>query len=55
MAKVPLHNIFEEAFGIGDIDTPEKMDALLAQLDAEVEAEKAAKAKSDQEDSSSKN
>jgi len=35
--KIPLHNLFEEAWHISDITTSEKLDALIARLRKEGE------------------
>jgi hypothetical protein len=43
--RIPLHNIFEDALHIGEVDTPEKMDKLLESLEAAAEAEDAAESR----------
>lgn len=37
--KIPLHNLFENALGIGKIDNMEDLNKLIAELEAEDEAE----------------
>jgi len=39
MALIPLHNLFEQAFGLGKINNRKDFDKLIAELEAEDEAE----------------
>ncbi len=37
MAKIPLHNLFEDALKLREIDNAVDLDKLIAELEAEVE------------------